>query len=76
MTSFFSMIWSWLKGLYESIIRKITGQEPQPENPLQPEDPFIPDIDRPAGPGEIVCYYGCPNSKNAQKLQLSKKLYR
>ncbi len=68
--SFFSMIWSWLRGLYESIIRKITGQE------IEPADPQLPDIDRPGTPGEIVCYYGCPNSKNAQKLQLSKKLYK
>ncbi len=27
-------------------------------------------------PGEVVCYYGCPNSKKAKKLQLSKTLYR
>lgn len=76
MTSFFSMIWSWLRGLYESIIRKLTGQAPQQDDPLQPVDPFIPDIDRPVNPGEVICYYGCPNSKKAQKLQLSKKLYR
>ena len=74
--SFFSMIWSWLKGLYESIIRKITGQEPQPADPATPEEPLNPGIDRPVDPGEIICYYGCPNRKNAQKLQLSKKLYR
>ena len=28
------------------------------------------------GPGEVVCYYGCPNSKKAQKLQLNKTAYR
>ena len=37
-------------------------------------DPVVePD---PVGPGDVVCYYGCPNSKKAKKLQLSKKLYR
>lgn len=24
----------------------------------------------------VVPYYGCPNSKKAEKLQLSKKIYR
>ena len=28
------------------------------------------------GPGEVICYYGCPNSKKAQKLQLNKTVYR
>ena len=32
-----------------------------------------PEID---DPGEVVCYYGCPNSKKAKKLQLNKKAYR
>lgn len=27
-------------------------------------------------PGEVVCYYGCPNSKKAQKLQLGKRPVR
>ncbi|MBQ7689038.1 MAG: hypothetical protein IJT27_07465 [Clostridia bacterium] len=27
-------------------------------------------------PGEIVDYYGCPNSNKAKKLQLSKNIYR
>ena len=27
-------------------------------------------------PGEVICYYGCPNSKKAQKLQLGRKLYK
>ncbi|MBQ7689037.1 MAG: hypothetical protein IJT27_07460 [Clostridia bacterium] len=25
---------------------------------------------------DVVCYYGCPNSNKAAKLQLSKTLYR
>lgn len=24
-------------------------------------------------PGEVVCYYGCPNSNKAKKLQLEKR---
>ncbi len=32
-------------------------------------------IDEPPG-NEVVCYYGCPNSKKAQKLQLNKTLYK
>lgn len=27
-------------------------------------------------PGEYVCYYGCPNSKKADKLQLNRKAVR
>ena len=27
-------------------------------------------------PGEYMDYYGCPNSKKAAKLQMSKKSYR
>ena len=30
----------------------------------------------PDDPGEIVCYYGCPNSNRAKKLQLGKTTYR
>ena len=35
------------------------------------EDPVI---DRP--PDDIVCYYGCPNSDKAKKLQTGRKAYR
>jgi len=35
-----------------------------------PEDPS------PVDPGEVVCYYGCPNSKKAKQLQLNKKSCR
>ena len=68
MRSLFSLIWSWCRGLYETIIRKLGGST------TQPDDPDI--SDRPVNPGEVICYYGCPNSKKAQKLQLDKKLYR
>lgn len=30
------------------------------------------DTPEPIGPGEVVCYYGCPNSNKAKKLQLNK----
>ena len=66
MRSFFALILSWFK----KVIAKLTGKDII-------ETPEVPDIDRPEdGPGEIVCYYGCPNSKKAKKLQLSKNLYR
>ena len=35
-------------------------------------DPLEPIDD----PGEVVCYYGCPNSNKAKKLQLGKTTYR
>lgn len=38
---------------------------------FDPEDPTIAIPEQP-----VVCYYGCPNSKKAEKLQLSKTLYR
>ena len=30
----------------------------------------------PIGPGDVVCYYGCPNSNKAKKLQLGRTTYR
>ena len=39
--------------------------------------PDDPDFDRPINGDDVfVDYYGCPNSKRAQKLQLSRKSYR
>ena len=43
------------------------------------DEPADEPVDEPIigpGPGEVVCYYGCPNSKKAQKLQLGKTVYR
>ena len=57
MWSFFAGIWEWFIGLFRR--RDITGGI---EKPTDPTDP-----------GEFICYYGCPNSKKADKLQLSKK---
>ena len=33
----------------------------------------VTEIQDPDGPGEVICYYGCPNSNKAKKLQLGKK---
>ncbi len=33
----------------------------------------VTEIPDPDGPGEVICYYGCPNSNKAKKLQLGKK---
>ena len=65
MRSFFSMLWNWAKGLFNKIFHK-----------TDPDDPEGPYIDRPRDPNDIVCYYGCPNSNKAKKLQLQKTLYR
>lgn len=69
MLSFFNMLWSWLKDWVRSLFSKDDPEEPDPAVIPAPEkpEPF---------PGEVVCYYGCPNSKKAEKLQLQKKLYR
>lgn len=76
MFNIFSIIWSWVKQLYTAVIEKLGFGEAEPGDPSDPGtvDPF-PERPEP-GPGEVVCYYGCPNSKKAQKLQLQKKLYK
>ena len=71
MLSVFTLVWSWLKQIYTTVLAKLGLGETQPEDPT----PVDPGFDTPIGPGEVVCYYGCPNSKKAQKLQLQKKLY-
>ena len=75
MRSILALILSWLKKLL-----RIGTLQPKPEDPVpgntDPDDPVIddPGFDRPdPKPGEVVCYYGCPNSKKAQKLQLGKQ---
>lgn len=72
MSSFFNLIWSWIKGAFEWIARKLKGEDDLPIEPIEPTDSPT----RKDDPSEIICYYGCPNSKKAQKLQLSRKLYR
>jgi|GEM_PF-2332507 len=76
MRSFFALILSWFKKL----IARITGKtEADPdvttsdENTDDPGSFFDGPID---GPGDVVCYYGCPNSNKAKKLQLNKNLYK
>jgi len=69
MRSLFALLLSWLKKLFRIDIIK--------NDPTDDPSQDAPGFDLPEpGPGEVVCYYGCPNSKKAQKLQLSKKLYR
>ncbi len=73
MRSVFALIRSWFKQLYALVLEKFGVSVSGPEEPGVVD----PIIDRPEpGPGEVVCYYGCPNSKKAQKLQLERKLYR
>ena len=67
MRSIFALIKSWFIKLLDLI--RLRGVGPVIVDP-DPEDPSFID------PGEVVCYYGCPNSKKAKKLQLDKKLYR
>ena len=65
MYSFFMSILNWLYAVFH--IKRGTekpGKDPIIDGPIDPDDP------------EIICYYGCPNSKKARKLQLSKKIYK
>ncbi len=62
MRLLFRSLWTWMKRLYHAIIAKLGGT-PAPDDPA--DDPF-----------EVVDYYGCPNSKKARQLQLSRKPYR
>ncbi len=58
MSSFFAMIASFFRRIVAFFKREPVTELPTPDGP---------------GPGEVVCYYGCPNSKKARKLQLDKK---
>ena len=80
MRAFFALILSLIKKLLH--IRFIEDQktdEPTPGNtdpvddPATDPGPVFPDH---PDPNEYVCYYGCPNSKRAQKLQLNRKLIK
>ena len=77
MYNIFSIIWSWVKQLYTAAIEKLGFGKADANDPaLTDPDTNDPFPYRPDDPGGMVCYYGCPNSKRAQKLQLQKKLYR
>ena len=70
MRSVFALILSWLKKIVAAITGKPAVEEPD-DGPAQFE------LSEPVpGPGEVICYYGCPNSNKAKKLQLNKKIYR
>ena len=61
MRSLFVMVMNWIKRAVSFMFAR-------------KKDPETPDIDDPViDPGEVVCYYGCPNSNKAKKLQLNKK---
>lgn len=62
MWSFLLGIWNWFTGLFRRN-REIGGIED-----VTGKDPL--------DPREYICYYGCPNSKKADRLQLSRKSYR
>ena len=79
MRSIIALILSWLKKIFRIGTEQPSTTEPVTGDPgttkpdlQQPDEPF----ERPGPDPGIVCYYGCPNSKKALKLQLGKKLYR
>ena len=61
-------IFALIKSLFEKIVAFFRGRGGNVE-------PELPDPSR-VDPGEVICYYGCPNSKKAKKLQLNKTAYR
>ena len=71
MRSIFALFLSWMKKLFAKLTGKDITDAPTPGNPGN-DQPDKPEPD----PGNYVCYYGCPNSKRAEKLQLSRKLYK
>ena len=60
MRSFIALIKTWINKIL--VFLHIRSED-------EPIDP-----DPTAVPPEVICYYGCPNSKKAQKLQLNQKL--
>ena len=62
MRSIIALIRSWI----QKIIQFFSGKNIVDE----------PDNTEVVDPGEVVCYYGCPNSNKARKLQLDRKIYR
>lgn len=71
MRSFFNLFLSQLKKLFRLISEKLGLGTPKIDDPDDGQ-PIEPGVD----PGEYVCYYGCPNSNKAQKLQLGRNLYK
>ena len=77
MRAFFALILSWVKKLLHiRFVDDPAKDDPTPGNTEPIDDPSADPgpafPDRP-DPNEYVCYYGCPNSKRAQRLQLSRK---
>ncbi len=75
MQSILALIRSFLKRIAALFARKAA-----PENNVSPDtdnNDDTPPVLRPdPGPGEVVCYYGCPNSNKAKKLQLKQTAYK
>ena len=69
MSSLFALIKSFFKRIIAFFKRSDTTDEP-----VRPDEPYRPD--EPVDPKDIVCYYGCPNSKKARRLQLERKPIR
>ncbi len=64
-------ILAFIRSLFKKLAALFSGKTTV-EEPASPDRPSFPD-----GPdGPVVCYYGCPNSKKAEKLQLGKTTYR
>ena len=78
MRSILALIKSWLRRIIARFTRETAADNTDAaENNKPNDDNNDPWNDRPGpGPGEIVCYYGCPNSNKAKKLQLKKTAYR
>lgn len=58
MRSFFAGIASWFKRMVARIFHR-DAEDNTEAKPVEPD--------------EIICYYGCPNSKKAKALQLGKR---
>ncbi|MBQ7689036.1 MAG: hypothetical protein IJT27_07455 [Clostridia bacterium] len=65
MRDFFLRVFDAIKAFFQRIFH-IRTQQQAVEIPEENNSVDFP----------VVCYYGCPNSNKAKKLQLSKKLYR
>ncbi|MCR5041056.1 MAG: hypothetical protein K6C36_03010 [Clostridia bacterium] len=65
-----SGLFAWIKSLFMKLITFLR---------LRGVGPVVADFEEasvPEPPFDAVCYYGCPNSNKAKKLQLGKKALR
>lgn len=59
-------IFAAIKEFFAKIVALIKGIFDKEENG---------DVEEVDKPGDVVCYYGCPNSDKAKKLQTEKKIW-